>query len=317
MNMNPKFVYLVRTAIFSIAWACFVVPATHADTINVLVPAYGNPCCDGGPNMWSQLLTTAASPNRNFALHVIFNPASGPGTVREPNYLNSSGVGPLAAVRNAGAVIHGYVATSYGNRDINLVKAEIDQYLLNAQMYQGFVDGIFFDEMSSDLADVGYYRELANYVNQQLPTALTFGNPGTYFIENPSGQTAFNAADFANVFDTLMMFENTGAEYLNNYTAPTYLGFRNADGFAHAIHTQANWDASLLALAASRKAGFLYVTDDPFLTAGQNPWDTLSSYWPAFVNDLNQFNAIPEPSAGSAWVAVAVMVGRRNRKRTR
>ena len=285
-----------------------------ADEINILVPAYANPCCDDGPAMWTQLIATAGDPNRNFGLHVILNPANGPGATREPNYLDASGAGPLASVRSAGAIVHGYVPTGFGTRDIALVKSDIDQYLTNAELYGGFVDGIFFDEMSNDLADVGYYQEIAAYVEMQSMGAQTFGNPGTSFVNNPSGQTEFTSSDFGAVFDTIMSFENTGDEYRTNYTPPVYLSERPASGFAHAIHTEANWDPTILTLAQERNAGFLYVTDDVFQTASDNPWDSLSSYWPQFTSDVSQFNAVPEPGSAVVLMCFAVVVGLRRRR---
>ena len=162
--------------------------------IRVLVPAYANPCCSSGPTMWSSLLASAADPQRRFELNVIFNPASGPGVGRDPNFLDGAGDGPLASLRAAGGIAHGYAATGNATRSIVDVKADIDAYLTG--QYAGFIAGVFFDEMSNNLADVSYYRELHSYVNSLRPGAKTFGNPGTTFVTDPSGQTAFVAADY-------------------------------------------------------------------------------------------------------------------------
>ncbi|MFK7769497.1 MAG: hypothetical protein AB8B55_19945, partial [Mariniblastus sp.] len=56
--------------------------------IKILIPAYANPCCDGGPAMWAQLIESAKDTTRKFELHLILNPASGPAKARDPNYLN-------------------------------------------------------------------------------------------------------------------------------------------------------------------------------------------------------------------------------------
>lgn len=301
---------LNRVVAAFVAVAFFAVSLLSANEIHVMVPAYANPCCDGGINMWQTLIATSVDPNRNFELHVIFNPQSGPGTTREPNYLDQAGNGPLASVRDGGAFIHGYVPTGFGTRDINAVKFDIDQYLINAAMYQGFIDGIFFDEMSNDLADVGYYIELRNYVQQQMPGAWTIGNPGTTFTNNPSGQTTYRTNHYVDTFDSLMTFENTGDEYQNNYTPPTFLNDLPPSGFVHMIHTSATWDSSLLTLAAQRKAGFLYVTDDVFSMGAANPWDTLTSFWSDFEQDLSQFNTAPvELAANSFSTFRGILVG--------
>lgn len=264
---------------------------TSNGQVNVLVPAYANPCCDGGPRMWKELIATAKNPKRNFELHLIFNPASGPGPKREPNYLSDQGAGPLADVRAAGAVVFGYVPTDYGRRKLDDAKQDIDQYLVNQAMYAGFVDGIFFDEMSSDLKDVGYYRKLRQHVVARLASAKTIGNPGTHATANSTGQTDFTLTDYAQVFDTVMTFENKGEVYQTKYQSPAFVNTVPASGFAHAIHSTQDWDAKWLPLASQRKAGFVYFTNDPYLNTAQNPWDTLSQYWPAFVDDLIEFNA--------------------------
>ena len=259
-------------------------------TIDLLVPAYANPCCDGGPNMWSSLISTAGDPSRNYDVHVILNPATGPGTALDPNYLNNAGVGPLADFRNAGGITHGYVATTWGNRPINEVKADIDAYVTGH--YAEFVDGIFFDEMSNDLADVGYYQELHTYVQSQQAGARTIGNPGTTFTNNPSGQIVFDANDYINSLDTIMTFESTADEYANNYTSFPYLENLDRLKISHVIHTLGTWDATLLDTASDRRAGFLYVTDDIFLNMDtDNPYDSLASYWSDVTSDLQAHNA--------------------------
>ena len=50
--------------------------ATAGD-IELLVPAYANPCCSGGPTMWSTLISTAQTASTT--INIILNPASGPG----------------------------------------------------------------------------------------------------------------------------------------------------------------------------------------------------------------------------------------------
>ena len=264
-------------------------------TVDVLVPAYANPCCGGGPDMWTKLIASASDPQRHFELNAVFNPASGPGVGRDPNYLDAAGDGVLARFVAAGGVARGYVATGNATRALSAVKADVDAYLTG--QYAGFIDGIFFDEMSNNLADVGYYRELNSYVKSIRPNARTFGNPGLPFINNPTNQATFTAADYISSMDTIVSFENTGSAYLNAYQSFPYLEGLGPRKIAHIVHSQADWDAGLIAQAAARGAGYLYVTDDLFLP---NPYDALTSYWPRFTADVAAFNArqasvVPEP----------------------
>ncbi|TWU51591.1 spherulation-specific family 4 protein [Rubripirellula reticaptiva] len=70
---------------------------------------------------------------------------------------------PLRGLRSAGVITHGYVATGFGDRSIAAVNADITAYLTRYDA--GFVDGVFFDEMSNGLADLGYYQDLESSVD--------------------------------------------------------------------------------------------------------------------------------------------------------
>ncbi|MGB7325166.1 MAG: spherulation-specific family 4 protein [Rubripirellula sp.] len=302
----------VFVALTTFALTLPVVHSLSAATVDVLVPAYANPCCDGGPNMWSALIATASDPNRNFQLHVIFNPASGPGVTRDGNYVDATGAGPLKDLRSAGGITHGYVATGFGDRSVAAVKADIDAYLTGH--YAGFVDGVFFDEMSNDLADVGYYQDLKDYIDSVQSGVRTFGNPGTTFVNNPSSQTTFTAADYMDSLDTIVSFEITSDEYTNNYTSFPYLEGLSSSKIAHIVHTHPDWNDSVVELASQRGAGFLFVTDDA-MAGDDNPYDTLPTYWTDFVSGVSAFNssAVPEPStmAISGIASLLLLVRRR------
>jgi Spherulation-specific family 4 len=254
-------------------------------SLDLLVPAYANPCCDGGPLMWSTLIDVAADPL--VRLHVILNPASGPGASPiDANYISDGGgtpTGPLLDVRSAGALVLGYVSTSYATRDVADAKADIDRYYSLAY-WRGAgiqVDGVFLDEMSNDLADVGYYQELRDHVRAKDARARVVGNPGVAITFDSSGGAAgFSVADYAAAADTLVTFEHDGNEYRTNYAAPTWLGDLPSSHFAHLVHGEASpvdMQADV-ALARTRKAGMLYVTDD---VLSPNPWDAIATYFDA------------------------------------
>ena len=80
-----------------------------------LVPAYFYPS-GTGIDCWNRLARDAGSVN----IEVILNPASGPGTTQDPNY-----VAVVDKLRTAGGRVFGYVATGYGNRDMSLVNNDI------------------------------------------------------------------------------------------------------------------------------------------------------------------------------------------------
>ena len=71
-------------------------------------------------------------------------------------------------------MIVAYVGTQYTRKPLAAVKGEIDTYL----RFYPDIQGIHFDEQSSDAKDVGYFAELYHYVHQRIPEALVLNNPG-------------------------------------------------------------------------------------------------------------------------------------------
>ena len=262
----------------------FVQPAEcQGSSLRLLVPAYANPCCDGGPSMWMQLTETALVMGADVVL--ILNPASGPGVSPiDPNFVNDSGQGPLLDFRNAGGTVIGYVGTGWASRSLAEVRDEVDLYF-DPVYWRGSgvqVQGIFFDEMSNDLADVGYYQELRDHVRSHDPSGIVVGNPGTTFVNNPSGQTLWTVSDYAESADTLVTFESDAGTYHSAYSPPSWLAGYSAGNFAHIVYSVGEVDRLLtnMSLAIRRKAGYVYFTDDMLM----NPYDQIPSYWPLEVD---------------------------------
>ena len=265
--------------------------------LELLVPAYSNPANPDGSNMWNTLIETAAT--SDVKLNVILNPSSGPGGSQiDPNYIhpNPDRSSPLLDLENAGGVIYGYVATTFGDKPIEEVKAEIDRYNDPEYYYNtGFqLDGIFLDEMSNqnDPEKIAYYTEIKNYIKSTFPDSdKIIGNPGTSTIEA-----------YVDTVDTLVTFENYGINYRENYNQPDWVENYSADRFAHLIHTESlESDMQLdVQLAKSRNVGMIYITDDvcnPDFGPGctDNPWNKLATYWEA-QSDL----VLPENTAPNA-----------------
>jgi Spherulation-specific family 4 len=119
------------------------------------------------------------------------NPASGPGTQRDPNY-----VAAVKQAHKAGARVLGYVHTSYGNRPIADAEAEVTTY-------KGWyaVDGIFVDEVATSSASLTYYQNLATFI-RSAPGRLVELNPGT--VPDPG---------YFSVGDSIVVFEGNYASY--------------------------------------------------------------------------------------------------------
>jgi hypothetical protein len=292
--------------------------AEPSTSLQLLVPAYGNPANPAGKYMWDNLINVAKIAGNR--LNVILNPSSGPGgSTIDPNYINPNGPDPLLELKNAGALVYGYVATGYGARNLAAVKADIDKYF-NPSYYlnTGFqINGIFLDEMSNDLADVGYYQAIRAHIKNKNNTAKIIGNPGTSSTENPTGQTQYTVTDYANTADTLVTFENTGRDYRNNYTPPSWVDNFSADRFAHLIHSGPRLLGNInqqtptyVDLAKSRKAGMIYITNDKLVIANKgtndeivtnDPWNTLVSYWNQEVKAVLGISMNPSIPKNQFW----------------
>lgn len=268
--------------------------------IDLLVPAYANPCCGDGPRMWSTLAQMPPQDDDDgVQIHIILNPASGPGdSPIDPNYIGVDGTGPLVDVVAATVgqtpprpLLYGYVATGFGARPLEDMQNDIDRYYNDPSYWRGTavrVAGIFFDEMSSATADLPLYQSLRAYVRQQDPAAIVMANPGVAVPEE-----FFRTV----VADTIVTFEQTALAYRTTYESPgAWTTNYDPDRFAHLIHTTTTTMGidemrSIVELAQMRHVGFLYVTDDPFVVLDQdNPWDTLATFWDTLVEAVAETN---------------------------
>ena len=145
-----------------------------------LIPIYLYP---SSPAVWKPVITAKqAYPSVPFV--AIANPASGPGTASDPNYVTA-----IKSLQDAGVKVVGYVDTAYGQRNVAAVEADMASWLL---WYSP--DGFFFDDVSTTGA-AGYLAALNAYAGGRL----TIGNPGT---EIP--------ASYVGTLQEFNVFEGTG-----------------------------------------------------------------------------------------------------------
>lgn len=185
-------------------------------------------------------------------LDVIVNPDSGPGSAQDLN-----NVSVVNSLRTAGGKALGYVYSSYAARDRNAINSDLTNYF---NFYP--LDGIFVDEMQKD-GDTNHYNCCAAiYAFSQTKgtNVVVMGNPGTTTQEG-----YFAGAD------ALMTFES-GTGY-SNYVADTWVTNHLAWAFAHIIYalTNAATRTNYIDRAASRNAGWVFVTDDTIVA---NPGQT-------------------------------------------
>jgi hypothetical protein len=275
----------------------------QAGSASALVPAYFYPSGDAGTPgtgnyFWSQLNTAAGK----VPIAAILNPATGPGTAADPNY-----VAAVANLRAAGGNVYGYVATAYGSRDITQVKRDINKY---KNFYN--INGIFLDQMSNADADLGYYQTVYNYIKTKLGASCTVvGNPGTPFISS----SYLSAADILVIFEgPLTNSDPNGPSFTNYpYGLSWFLDYP-AGRFANIVYDVPTAAAmrSVVSQAVADNAGSVYATDG----VPPNPYGDLPLYWRKEVSAIRTAGGTSGlvPAAWCGAVVGAVVTGRRWRK---
>lgn len=253
---------------------------TSTPTLQMLMPLYNY------PNWYSPadyIWDDVAAANSQVSITAIINPNNGPGGC-PPNddYLHG-----LNDLRTAGAIIVGYIYTSYGSRPLDDAKADVDLY---DQCFD--IDGIFFDETASDAADLGYYKELYDYVKSKSNLYKVILNPGTHidesYISEPAG-------------DIVIIFEGYSCDW-PPYQPDSYVtdGTYPAERFAVLIHSVPSVSImqAHINLAIARNIGYVYVTDD----APSNPWDSLPSFWQAEINYIQSPDALTTSTSSCLYL---------------
>jgi hypothetical protein len=213
----------------------------------------------------------------------------GAGTAPEPHFQAL-----VDKAHAAGIDILGYSSTEYGQRPAAQVEADVRNYLA---WYH--VNGMFLDLTASGTGELGYYQNLASYIHATIPQSRIWLNPGD-----------FPAQGYMSVGDVVMVFEGSYAGY-RQLQVPGWVSRYDPSRFVNVVYATAGSDlASAVSLAASRRAGYLFVTNLP---ASPNPYGALPSYWSQEVAAVAagcSTAASPDPGSGSA--AVGSMVAQSN-----
>lgn len=248
-----KGVVVVSMMVVGSFWFMGASTARAAFCQKMFIPAYFYPGL-----LWDQ--ATAGAPTVGT---MIMNPASGPGASSNADYVMA-----VNKAQAAGIKVIGYVHTSYGLRDVVVVKSEIDAY----KAWYG-VSGIFLDEVSSDATLLPYYQDLADYIRATTGTFVAL-NPGTIPDQGYMG-----------VGDTVVVFEGTYDTY-KTWSPPVWASQYSSSKFVHLVYATASATKMRNAVnwTHNRFGGNVYVTHDLL----PNPWDMLPTYWSAELNQINK-----------------------------
>jgi hypothetical protein len=208
---------------------------------STLIPAYVP------PHAIVELVRASARPRL-----LVINPADGPGADALPAYRSA-----VRAAQSAGARVLGYVPTTYGERPVADVVADIDRY---TSWYR--VDGIFLDEASHDVARLAYYAGLRRHI-RAAADRLVVVNPGVV-----------PAPGYFDVADVVVTFEGPYADYgAAMKTMPDWVRGKPPQRVAHLVYGASRRQA-IDAVRNPQDAGYVYVTSGSM----PDPWRTVPSY---------------------------------------
>ncbi len=238
MRVFLSAVFILVLSILNFSWS------SEIQRKGILIPAYFYDSA-----IWDRLI---AGKNDNVDFIVIVNPASGPGDIQDPHYvsvindLNANGIIPI-----------GYVHTSYGNRDINEVKDEINRWL---ELYPG-IKGFFLDEVSSSNSDIDYYSQLYSFIKEK----------GNYkVVLNPGTSTDI---EYYGVSDLIVTYESPYEDFTGcNGDIP--------EKSACIVYNVP--EDKIAEIINNENVKFFYLTDDTL----PNPYDTLPTYYEEEVSLL-------------------------------
>jgi Spherulation-specific family 4 len=252
MRMSLRLSAGVLVGFIALLTALLILSIPASSGQRMAVPAFFPP-----GRLWSQI--DSAAPTLQL---VVMNPASGPGTTYDQAYGTV-----VRTAQKRGITVVGYVDTNYGARSLSAVESDVDNY------YSWYhVNGIFFDRASTVCAlasgPTSYYGVLNAYVKARGGAARIILNPGK--------QT--NECYLADA-DILLTFEGSDMQYVNSYSAPSWVAHYSPGHFWHVIYGASTASAMTRAvkLSKQRGAGSVYVTPD----ALPIPYDTLPTgrYW--------------------------------------
>jgi len=243
----------------------------------IAIASYINPL--GDPASWSRLFTYDTGKLSVLVANVL----NGPDYVVDPAWKSV-----IDQAASQGKTIIGYVRTGYlgvsqqqfttrlGSHDLadwaSQIEQDIDKWY---ELYGSSLGGIFFDEGWPECGPNNVYADLYSYINNYTKRK----HPGAFTVLNPGSPIA---QCYENTMDALLTFENSYESYQSSFV-PNDWTPKDPRKIWHIIYrVPQDKIAAVAALARSRHAGLLEITDDD----NPNPYDNLpnDAYMQAVLN---------------------------------
>jgi hypothetical protein len=245
----------MRYSISILLTAVVLLLTPKAEATGLILPLYGNTTAQ---------FNAAIEAAKVVPVIAIINPDDGAGS-RKDNFI----AGKVAALKAAGALVGGYIATGYGGVALSEVKVHMDNYT----KWYGVV-GYFLDEMSDSNSKLNYYKTIKNYAAGKKQGIV--GNPGT---SAPAGYGA--------VTDVIITYEDPLSRGFANYTQPSWTASMPVTRMGAIVYSAGgNNMTAIIDRAITQRYGWVYVTDknEP------DPFGTMPSYFTAEATYLKTKN---------------------------
>ena len=192
----------------------------------------------------------------------------------------------------AGIANLGYTYTKNSTRNLNLVYADIDNFV---NFYgRENIAGYFIDEVNTEdnPSNIAYMASIYNYIKSKYPEMLVLANNG-WGVRDA-------IAPYADVW---MLQEVSADEYINRYRARTSEFEKDPANSSKILHVIYNarpdqYD-EIIRLSRERNAANLFITSDT--NAYPSGYDDLPTYFEALMLAINNFT----PKNGSLFSQVA------------
>jgi hypothetical protein len=223
-----------------------------------IIPLFTNPT---DPS-WNEV-AAAKDAHPSVSIVATINPANGPGTSRDMNFVNG-----ISNLRSHGVVVIGYVFTSFASRPI----ADVEKDIFTYKSFYPNLNGIFFDEMSNVAGNENYYRTLSRFA-YSLGFTYTVGNPGTATLPSYIGTV-----------NTLIIYENSVLPSIDTLDASTFHPAYQTKNFGIVVFNQPTLDTNFVNQAKSF-VQYIYITNGNL----PNPFDSLPPYFNDLIAALDLF----------------------------
>jgi len=220
--------------------------------INLLIPLYSCPSDQNG-EIWRKVLKIPKTITTVVIWGIICD---------NDNYTFA-----IKKLKKNGILNIAYISTDSGKKSIKVIKEKIDFYCKFP------IDGYFFDEVSSNINLLSFYKKILNYAKKK-------GNFQLTVINSP-----YANVEFLKKLDPKIsiIYENSFNE-LKNFNINKYKSFPSEKIAILLHHTTEKFLKYSIKFAKKNKIGWIYITN--------RDWDKLPTYFNLEVQYINLYNKL-------------------------